>query len=191
LLQQEPRVELDPVQKSVFAPLLTIPGIEPEYTVDFRAPVNPRNYNTLCELVRPRDQVFESSLRLVLGMAQSSINAICGEDEKTPLHVAVCCTSTRYIELLLSTPGIDVNAQDIRGGTPFDHATSSGTPAAAMLLTRHKGFKATDDNFASMVNSMFHSELVLALYDAYGGVPACVANVPAIRKVLRDADRLR
>jgi hypothetical protein len=191
LLQQEPQVELDPVQKGVFAPLLTIPGIEPEYTVDFRAPANSRNYNTLCELVRPRDQVFESSLRFVLGMAQSSINAKCGEDEKTPLHVAVCCTSTRYIELLLSTPGIDVNAQNIRGDTPFDYATASGSVAAAILLTRHKGFKATDDNFVNMVNRMLNSELVLALYDAYGGVPACVANISAIRKVLRDADRLR
>lgn len=190
LLQQEPRVKLDPVQKSTFAPLLKIPDIEPEYTADFRAPVDVSGYNALCELVRPGNEAFERSLRLVLGRAQVSINTKCGKHDLTPLHISVCCSGTKSTELLLDTPGIDVNAQDKYGDTAFDHVTSSGGPAVAILLTRHKGFKATETNFVNMVNRMRNSRVIFALCDAYGGVPPCVANDLAIRRDLQDAGRL-
>lgn len=133
LLQQEPRVELDPVQKSTFAPLLEIPGIAPEYTADFAAPVNVSGYNALCELVRPGNEAFERSLRFTLGRAQVSINTKCGKDDLTPLHIAICSMGTKNTELLLDMPGIDVNAEDKNGDTAFDRVTSSGGPAVAIL----------------------------------------------------------
>lgn len=175
-MHQEPRVELDSAQKSIFAPLLEIPDIKPEYTVDFGAPVNVWGYNALCELARPRNRGFERSLLLILEKAQSSINARCGEDGSTPLHISVCRDGTSITELLLDTPDIDINAQDIKGDTAFDLATVGGYVDHAMLLTRHDGFRATESNFANALRSLRDGRLLFALCEAYGVVPSCVAN---------------
>jgi hypothetical protein len=190
LQEEEPRVELDPIQKSIFVPLLEIPGIEPEYTADFGAPVDASGNNTLCTIVRAGHEAFEKSLRLVLGMAQVSINARCREDDVTPLHVAACSSTTRNTELLLGTPGIDVNAQDRRGLTAFDYALSSGGPAVAALIARHKGFKATEDSFVNMSNKLRSHVVITALYDAYGGLHPCVAKDRTILRILREQGRL-
>jgi hypothetical protein len=190
LQEEEPRVELDPIQKSIFVPLLEIPGIEPEYTADFGAPVDASGNNTLCTIVRADHEAFEKSLRLVLGMAQVSINARCREDDVTPLHVAACSSTTRNTELLLGTPGIDVNAQDRRGLTAFDYALSSGGPAVAALIARHKGFKATEDSFVNMSNKLRSHVVITALYDAYGGLHPCVAKDRTILRILREQGRL-
>jgi hypothetical protein len=190
LLQQEPQVELDPIQKGIFAPLLNIPGIEPEYTADFGAPVDASGFNTLCTLVRPGHEAFEKSLRLVLGKAQVSINKKCGKYDSTPLHVSVCSFNTNSTELLLSVSGIDVNVQDGNGNTAFDCGMVGGGLGCAILLTRHKGFRATEQNFVNVVNRGRNSRVILALCDAYGGVPPRFLDDPSIRQVLHDAGRL-
>lgn len=176
LMHREPRMELDPAQKSIFAPLLEIPDIKPEYTVDFGAPVNVWGYNALCELARPRNRDSERSLRLILGKAQSSINAKCGEDGSSPLHISVRRDETKITELLLDTPGIDINTQDMRGDTAFDLATVGGYVDHAMLLTRHDGFRATESNFANALRYLRDGRLLFALCKAHGAVPSCVAN---------------
>jgi hypothetical protein len=188
--KEKPRVELDPVQKGIFAPLLGFLEIQPGYDTDFRAPVDASGYNALCTLVKPGNEAFEKSLGLVLEKAQGSINTRCGKDDLTPLHISVSSAGTRNTELLLGTPGIDVNAQDKDGNTAFDHATGCGGADVAELLARHKGFKATENNFVSMSNRMRHPLVIAALYDAYGGLPSCVANDRKILGILREQNRL-
>jgi hypothetical protein len=190
LRKEKPRVELDPVQKGIFAPLLGFLEIQPGYDTDFRAPVDASGYNALCTLVKPGNEAFEKSLGLVLEKAQGSINTRCGKDDLTPLHISVSSAGTRNTELLLGTPGIDVNAQDKDGNTAFDHATGCGGADVAELLARHKGFKATENNFVSMSNRMRHPLVIAALYDAYGGLPSCVANDRKILGILREQNRL-
>jgi hypothetical protein len=188
LQKEEPRVELCFIQKRIFASLFNIPSIKLEYTADFRAPVDALGYNTLCTLVRPGHEAFEKSLRLVLGMAQVSINAKSGKDDVTPLHISVCSTRTETTELLLDTPGIDVNAQDIFGDTAFDRVTGSGGVRVAMLLARHKGFKVTAKNFVNALNQMSNIPLIRALCGAYRGVPPYMVDNPTIRRFVPDAD---
>jgi hypothetical protein len=190
LLQKEPRVELDPIQKGIFVPLLEFLKIEPEYTSDFCAPVDALGYNALYTLVRPGNEAFEKSLRLVLEKARSSINTKCGQYDRTPLHISVCSGETNNTELLLSMPGIDVNAQDKDGNTAFDRVTSSGGEGCAILLTRHKDFKAIERDFVNVVNRGSNSRVILALCDAYRGVPPRLVDDPSIRRVLQNAGRL-
>jgi hypothetical protein len=186
LQKEEPRVELCFIQKRIFASLFNIPSIKLEYTADFRAPVDAFGHNTLCTLVDPSHETYEKSLRLVLGMAQASINAKSGSTNVTPLHISVCSTRTKATELLLDTPGIDVNAQDIFGDTAFDRVTRTGVVSVAMLLARHKGFKVTEKNFVNALNRMSNMPLIRALYDAYGGVPPSMVDNPAIRRFELD-----
>lgn len=187
LLQQNPRVELDHVQKGIFAPLLEIRNLEPRYAVDFKAPVNEFEWNALCELLNYKNQYYKRSLGLVLGMSEAFINAKFGEKHLTPLHLAVYIDMVKTTELVLSVPGIDVNARSRDGKTAFNHAMYCGNVEQAILLTHHKNFMATERDFLDAVKDTRKMRVFPHLSNAYGGVPACVADHPMVCRVILDA----
>jgi hypothetical protein len=181
-----PRVELDSVQRSTFAPLEGLPGIDPEYVADFGAPTGNWEHHFLCEVASDLYEDHGEILPFVLRQAPRLLNVRSGIFGTSVLYQAAQNSRTRNMELLLNTPGIDVNLPNANGDTPFRGAAIISNNETAMMLARHEGFRATKADFHFAVFYMLSYEVIAALCNAYGGAPSCVADEGIVSRVMRD-----